>query len=243
MVTTERKEIVRIGYEDVEVYPDFCLREARNCQQCHFQGKIACRPQFRQGLKPFKDINIDGLLKSGKTPMEVHKITGVNINTIYHKGQMLRHKGELERLLNPHPKEQRNAIIAYVKEHPNEMYTDIAERFNVEPSYISRTCSKAGIHRRNYIEKQKDTLTKTAISILENTSRSITSVAEELGIAPTTLQSRIRKQGKLPLNHEARVFLEAVRKEVIAAVLEAFSILKKERIIIVDRTTEKEDKR
>ncbi len=243
--TDKGKKILRIGFEDVETWPEWCLRETQDCRQCHFEGKIACHPRFRTGLvrQPISASpreQVKALLKSGKRPIEVHKMTGISVGTIYSIGQQLRNKGELERIYEPHPESQKQEIVAYVQAHPDEQFIMVASKFGVDPPYVSRLASKGGIHKRKYMTGKRDKLVEKAIELLDSDpSRSITSVAEEIGMAATTLAGHMRRKGKMPINHEARVFLESVRQEVISAVLEAFSILRKERIIIVERTTEK----
>lgn len=230
--TKERMEVIKIGFEDVETWPDYCLRETRNCIQCNLQGKIACHPRFRKGLRPVtEESSIDGLLKEGKTPNEVQKITGAKIGTIYSHGQKLRRKGELSRLFEPHTEEQNLAIIRYVCEHLDDEYKDIGVLFNVEPSYISRICNRVGIHRRKSLEEKKEALDQKAIDIIKrNPRRSIASIADEFGMASTTLINRLRNKGVLPVDHATRLVLEAIRGEVIAAVLEAFAILRSEPV-------------
>lgn len=225
--TSERKEIIKIRFEDVEIWPDWCMREDKDCRQCHFQGKIACHPRFRQGLRlGFKSIGtyIDELLKQGKTPLEVQNITKAKIGTIYSRGQRLRQKGEIVRLRPPHPDGIKQKIVRLVREHPEKEYKEIAGLLNIEPSYISRLCNKVGIHRRKMLDEKKEGQTKKAIEILKhNPQRSVASIADELGLASTTLINRLKKKGVLPIDHATRIVLDAIREEVIRAVNDALS--------------------
>jgi len=255
MVTSadKDKKTIRIGFDDVDTWPEWCVRVPQNCRDCHLQGKILFHPRFRTGVvRPPKAIithvekgdEVIALLKSGKRPLEVHQQTGVSLNTIYSIGQRLRDSGQIPRLLKLHPESQKKEVIAYVKAHPDEQYITIAPKFGVERSYVCRLASKAGIHRRKYLQNKRDANISKIVEILENDpGRSIASVAEQFGMTPATVSFHLQRRGKLAINHEARVFLESVRKEVIAAVLEAFHILKEHRIIVVEPTVEKDEKR
>lgn len=44
---SKEPEIVRLGNEDVEVWPEYCTRPKRNCTQCYFEGKLQCSPAHR----------------------------------------------------------------------------------------------------------------------------------------------------------------------------------------------------
>lgn len=222
VVDTEKKEVVKIEFEDVDIWPDWCVRDSKKCIQCHLEGKIACHPRFRKGLKHISEVSVEALLKEGKRPLEIHNITGTPLPTIYSKGQKLRDKGELQRLLEPHPKEEKEKIVNYVRVHKNEQYKDIAILFNVEASYISRLCSKAGIHRREMLGVQKSQLVDKALKILQDEpTRSITSIAEEIGMAPSTLSLKMKEKGTFPVNQTSRLVLATIREEVIKAVKEA----------------------
>jgi len=228
-VEIEKGSIIRLGFEDVEVWPDWCLREDKACQKCHFMGKIPCHPRFRVGQKR-SPPDIDGLLKQGKTPIEVQKITGAKIGTIYCRGQKLRRKGELTRLWEPHPDEQKQAIVKYVRDNPETEYIDVAPLFSVEPSYVSRLCNKAGIHRRKMLDEEKEAQTKKAVEILKHApQRSVASIAEELDLAPSTLTTRLRRKGVLPIDHATRIVLDAIREEVVRAVKDTLSEFFSER--------------
>lgn len=223
MVTrqVENREVIKIGFEDVEIWPDWCVREKKDCQQCQLEGKIACQPRFRKGLKPLIEVSVEALLKEGKRPIEVHRITGIALGTIYSKGQKLRQRGELERLFEPYPKELKDRVINYVKEHPNEQYKDIALLFKVPKDYISRLCNKVGIQRRKMLELEKNKRVDKAIELLAKApERSLTSLADELSISPQALASRLKRKGIIAVNHQARLVIEAIKSEVSQAVIE-----------------------
>ena len=40
--TEDVKETLRLGYEEVVIYPEYCVREKQNCAQCVAEGKIKC---------------------------------------------------------------------------------------------------------------------------------------------------------------------------------------------------------
>lgn len=229
LAASEGKETRRIGFEDFDVWPDWCLREDKDCRQCHFQGKIACHPRFRQGLRMVSP-NTDALLKEGKTPNEIHKLTGAKIGTIYSRGQKLRQKGELISLRPLYSEEKKKAILDLVRQNPAMQYKDAATVLQVEPSYISRLCSKNGIHRRKALETEKGRGTLRAMSILRlNPQRSIASIADEIGVPPSTLITRLRNRGVLPVNHATRLVLDVIRAEVKEAVISALAEYFKEK--------------
>ena len=54
-IQNEKATITTIGNQDVEVWPEHCIRVGRNCSQCFLEGKIQCSPAARQSLNLPRD--------------------------------------------------------------------------------------------------------------------------------------------------------------------------------------------
>ncbi len=47
----EQTAIIRVGYEEIEVWPKYCLNRNRNCLQCWLNGKVMCAPRLRRAAR------------------------------------------------------------------------------------------------------------------------------------------------------------------------------------------------
>ncbi len=43
--------LIRLGYEEVEVWPGRCLNRNRSCLQCWLNGKLSCAPRPENELR------------------------------------------------------------------------------------------------------------------------------------------------------------------------------------------------
>lgn len=224
----ELSEVIKIDFQDVKVYPEWCSRKKRNCLQCHMEGKILCQPQFRQFRKPTVPSTpatieyAKALIKNGLMPVAVHNQTGMPLPTIYSiRGKFIR-EGILESTVKRYTEEQKKNILEYVNTHPNEMYREISRKFNIEPSYISRWCNRNGLHRRERLERENDELTLKAQRLLqENPKLSVASVAASLKVDDVTLARRLRQRGMLLVGKQARLILDQIKETVKEGIIEA----------------------
>ncbi len=219
--TTDGREIARVGQDEFDVWPVWCTRVKRSCRQCIFEGKLLCHPRFRRTKEPpTKRMEVTRLLKDGKPAMEVHRATGVPVSTIYSIAQNLRDKGELASTRGHHSAETKEEIVSYARAHPDTEYTDIAEKFGVRRTLVTRLCLAAGIKKRKRLQGEVKRKTATAVEILrKDPNRSMESIAVELGLNAVTLE-RYLKGMLLP---QGRLLLEVLREEIAAGVREAFN--------------------
>jgi hypothetical protein len=47
----EFPKTVNIGYNEVKIYPEYCVMKPQNCVQCYIEGKIRCRYARKEGRK------------------------------------------------------------------------------------------------------------------------------------------------------------------------------------------------
>jgi len=229
----EEKETVLVNNEDVDIWPRWCVREELNCRQCYMEGKIPCSPRFRKGWVRPEAATPEYMLRQGMKTPEIHRKTGVPTSTIYAIAQRLHRAGVLiRRSYRQHPADLGVKIVEYVRLHPDEMYKEVAERFNVDPCFVSKHCTNAGINRRKILaEKMKLKVGKAREILKANPSRSLESIANEIGIAGTTIAYHLRLSGVVPLTHTMRLAMDSLKEEIKAVVREALGTGKQKEVM------------
>ena len=212
--TVDGREIARVGQEEFDIWPVWCTRVKRSCRQCIIEGKLLCHPRFRKTKEPpTKRMEVIRLLKDGKPAGDIHQVTGVPINTIYSIAQVLRYQGEITSKWAHHSAKTKEAIVSYARAHPDTEYTDIAEKFGVQRSFVTRLCLAKGIKRRKRLQEKVKEKTAAAVAILrKDPSRSMESIAVELGLTAPALE-RYLKGRLLP---PGRLLLDVLREEIAA---------------------------
>jgi AraC-like DNA-binding protein len=211
---TEHIETVKIGLREIDVYPDWCARKPRKCVQCDTVGRMACAPQFRIGLTPPKEVAVAALLRRGKRPLQVHAETGVSFEYIYNVSRNMRRRGILERR-NTYDHSQREKILAFIKEHPTMFQYRIAQKFKVSQSYISALCREQHLGREQQTDERNTKITRALAIRVKDKDRTLASIAEEIGMAESTLRHHLR--GKTTRNP---AIIASIRQEVRAAIAE-----------------------
>jgi len=98
--------------------------------------------------------------RDGHTNEETHKELGVSISAIYRWRHQLRDTGTLEdKELQRQPRKLPDEELkAYISEHPDAYFIEIAKHFNCSDEAVRKACKRLGITRKkkNGLYKERD---------------------------------------------------------------------------------------
>ena len=147
--------------------------------------------------------------------MQVQAETGAPFEYIYNVARKMRKRGELERR-KFHDDAQRKQIVAFIKANSKMPQYRIAQKFKVSQSYVSALCRDVHLGREKQTKERNTKMARAMALLAQDQSRSIASVAEEIGMNYSTLRHQL--QGKITRN---LLVTASIRQEVRAAIAEA----------------------